>query len=113
MHAGNLADTKEGCVLADQTMSRLCTVKSWNADAGYRGSFVEHLQTRWQTPVHISQRIVDGFAVLPRRWVVERTFSWFNGQRRLSKDYEKTTASSQAMIFIAAFARNLRSFPFS
>jgi putative transposase len=113
VHAGNLADTKEGCTLADQAMSRLSTVKAWNADAGYRGSFVEHLQTRWQTPVHISQRIVDGFAVLPRRWVVERTLAWFNGQRRLSKDYEKTTASSRAMIFIAAFARNLRSFPFS
>lgn len=113
MHAGNLADTKEGCVLADKTMGRLPTVKAWNADAGYRGSFVAHLQTRWQKPVHISERIVDGFAVLPRRWVVERTFAWFNGQRRLSKDYEKTIASSQAMILIAAFARNLRSFPFS
>jgi len=40
--------------------------------------------------------------------VVERTFSWFNGQRRLSKDYEKTTSSSVAMTFIAAFSRLLR-----
>jgi putative transposase len=57
---------------------------------------------RWQRPVHISQRILDGFAVLPQRWAVERTFAWFNGQRRLSKDYEKTTSSSEAMILIAA-----------
>ena len=63
--------------------------------------------------MHISQRIVDGFAVLPKRWLVERTLAWFNGQRRLSKDYEKTVASSEAMILIAAFARNLRSFNFS
>lgn len=113
VHAGNLADTKEGCTLADKIMPVLPEVKAWNADAGYRGSFVDHLQTLWNTTVFISQRIVDGFAVLPRRWVVERTFAWFNGQRRLSKDYEKTTASSEAMILIAAFARNLRSFPFS
>ena len=113
VHAANQADTKKGCVLADEAMPRLPSVKAWNADAGYRGSFVEHLKTRWQTPVHISQRIVDGFAVWPKRWVVERTLAWFNGQRRLSKDYEKTVASSEAMILIAALARNLRSFNFS
>jgi putative transposase len=110
VHAANLADTKEGCTLADKAMAAVPTVAAWNADAGYRGSFVEHLQTRWQRPVHISQRILDGFAVLPRRWVVERTFAWFNGQRRLSKDFEKTTSSSEAMVMIAALARNLRSF---
>jgi putative transposase len=109
VHAANLSDTKEGCTLGDDAMRQLPSVKAWNADAGYRGSFVEHMKIRWERPVHISQRIVDGFAVLPRRWVVERTFAWFNGQRRLSKDYEKTTASSRSMIFIAAIARNLRS----
>jgi putative transposase len=70
-------------------MPRLPSIKAWNGDAGYRGTFVQHLQTRWQKPVHISQRIVDGFTVLPGGWLVERSFSWFNGQRRLSKDYEK------------------------
>jgi putative transposase len=52
--------------------------------------------------------IVDGFAVLPKRWIVERTFAWGNGQRRLSKDYEKTFASSEAMIQISAIARTLK-----
>ena len=83
--------------------------KAWNADAGFRGTFVEHLQTRWQRPVHGSQRIPDGFAVLPKRGVVERTFAWFNGRRRPSKDFEKTSPSSEAMIMIAAGSRNLRS----
>lgn len=46
--------------------------------------------------------------MLPRRWVVERTFAWGNGQRRLSKDYEKNTLCSEAMIHISAIARNLR-----
>jgi len=63
-------------------MARLPSVKVWNADASYRGTFVQHLETRWQKPVHISQLIVDGFAVLPCRWVVERTFAWFNGQHQ-------------------------------
>lgn len=40
-----------------------------------------------------------GFRLLPRRWVVERTFSWFGQSRRMSKDYEKLTETSEAMIY--------------
>jgi transposase len=42
-----------------------------------------------------------GFVVLPRRWVVERTFSWIDQNRRMSKDYERLTATSQAFIYVA------------
>ena len=42
-----------------------------------------------------------GFTVLPRRWVVERIFSWIDQNRRLSKDYEKLTATSEALVYVA------------
>ena len=42
-----------------------------------------------------------GFRVLPRRWVVERTFAWQSQQRRLSKDYERLCATSEAWIYLA------------
>jgi transposase len=42
-----------------------------------------------------------GFEVIPRRWVVERTFAWLNRCRRLAKDWEKSIASAEAWIFIA------------
>ncbi len=42
-----------------------------------------------------------GFQVLPRRWVVERTFSWTDQNRRMSKDYERLTETSEAFIYVA------------
>lgn len=44
---------------------------------------------------------LDHFKVLPRRWVVERTFAWLGRSRRLSKDYEHTVSSSEAFIYLA------------
>ena len=44
---------------------------------------------------------VRGFKVLPKRWIVERTFAWLARYRRHSKDYEKTTASAEAFTYIA------------
>ena len=49
-----------------------------------------------------------GFVLLPKRWVVERTFSWLGRWRRLSRDYEHLTESSEAMVRIASIGRMLR-----
>ena len=43
----------------------------------------------------------QGFLVLPRRWVVERTFSWLDQNRRMSKDYERLPESGEAFIYVA------------
>ncbi len=50
----------------------------------------------------------SGFRVLPRRWVVERTFSWCSQSRRLSKDYERVCATSETMIYIAMMRLMIR-----
>ncbi len=49
-----------------------------------------------------------GFAVVPRRWVVERTLAWTGRSRRLSKDYEQDAASTQAFIYLASIQRLLK-----
>ena len=49
-----------------------------------------------------------GFVVLPRRWVVERTFAWLTQCRRLGKDYERLPVSSEAMIYLAMTRLMLR-----
>ena len=43
----------------------------------------------------------EGFQVLPRRWVVERTIAWIEHNRRMSKDYEKLRASGEALVYAA------------
>ncbi len=51
--------------------------------------------------LHISKKIKDTFAILPMRWVVERTFAWLGNYRRLSKDYEILTRTAENMVRIA------------
>ena len=50
----------------------------------------------------------EGFLVLPRRWVVERTLSWIDQQRRMSKDYEKLCASGESFVYAAMIRLMLR-----
>ena len=76
------------------------------ADRGYTGPLLEwvwKLRKRRRIELEIVKRKYnqEGFVVLPRRWVVERTFGWLGRSRRLSKDYERLTASSETMIYLA------------
>lgn len=62
----------------------------------------------WQLEVVRRPKDAKGFVLLPKRWVVERTFSWLGRWRRLSRDYEHRTESSEAMIYVASIGRMLR-----
>ena len=52
---------------------------------------------------------VKGWLTLPKRWIVERTFAWLGKYRRLARDYEHTTASSESFVYIASIRRMLKS----
>jgi len=79
-------------------------------DGTYRGHLLEwvllHFHFLLQPVMH--RKGQKGFAVLPRRWVVERTFAWLTQCRRLAKDYETLPQSSEAMIYIAMTRLMLR-----
>lgn len=49
-----------------------------------------------------------GFVVLPKRWIVERTFAWFGRYRRLSKDYEQRLENSEGMVYLASIHHLLK-----
>jgi len=76
--------------------------KIW-VDGTYRGELLTWVAQRFRFRLEPVLRPEGqrGFAVLPHRWVVERTFAWFDLHRRLSKDYEGTTTSSEAMCYLA------------
>ena len=82
-------------------VKRLHTV--W-MDGGYRGEDFMHSvmdMFRWIVEIVLRPLEQKGFVLLPKRWVVERTFGWLNWCRRLSKDYERLPETSETFIYIA------------
>ena len=73
------------------------------ADGGYGGKLVGWVKDFCGWTLEIIKRTdnIKGFKILPKRWIVERTFGWLNFSRRLSKDYEHNRRSSEAMVYIA------------
>jgi putative transposase len=103
VHAGSVQD-RDGAKLALARLlgffPRLSLI--W-ADGGYAGKLIEWTKALGGWTLQIVKRNDDvkGFVVLPKRWIVERTFAWLGRYRRLSKDYETLTDSSETMIRIA------------
>jgi putative transposase len=79
-------------------------------DGSYRGQLLDWVAARFPFRLRPVLRPAEqiGFAVLPRRWVVERTFAWLNHHRRLSKDYERQESTSETMIRIVMIRLMLR-----
>ncbi len=73
------------------------------ADGGYAGKLINYVDTLYSWILQIVKRNdkLSGFHVLPKRWIVERTFGWFNHYRRLSKDYEYDPKTSENMLYLA------------
>ena len=73
------------------------------ADGGYAGKLIEWVKLLAGWTLQIVKRSDDtkGFKVLPKRWIVERTFAWLGKYRLLAKEYEGTIASSEADIYLA------------
>lgn len=119
VHAADMQDRDGGVLVLTAPLAdcpRLCHL--W-VDAGYRGRFVDWVETTLTWSVEVVQHwwtgvravwvaegaapptIPAGFHVLPRRWVVERTFAWLGRYRRLSKDYEALPGTEEAWIYLA------------
>jgi len=105
VHPADIQDRDGGKLLVEQIKCVLPRLKVVFADGGYAGDKLRSaLKGRGGWTIEIIKRsdTTKGFEVLPRRWVVERTFAWLGRCRRLAKDWEKSTESSTAWTFIAS-----------
>jgi transposase len=101
VHAANTHDTVGGCKVFSEALKKYPTLWGVCADAGYRKTFEEFVQKLLKKTVEISARITPGWAILAKRWVVERTFAWLNHFRRVAKDFEIAISSSENNVMIA------------
>jgi putative transposase len=101
VHAANIHDTVFGLVVAAKAFECYHTIKGFCGDDGYRKTFECEVAEELGLFVNISKRIKPEFEVIPKRWVVERTFGWLTHSRRLSKDYEIRTDYAEAVVVIS------------
>jgi putative transposase len=82
--------------------SRLDRVKTVFADQAYQG-LEEKIQGEFDWTLQVVEPAEEGsgFSVDPKRWIVERTYGWFGGWRRLDREYERSLPSSETMVHLA------------
>ncbi len=106
VHTASVPDCHGAKLVCLQLLGRFPRLRLIWADGAYSGKLIAWVAAFAGWVLEIVKRSDDqkerkGFVLLPRRWVVERTFAWLYKFRRLSKDYEETTQSSEAWIRLA------------
>ncbi len=109
VHRANMPDRDGAAFVLEDVHATFPRLEKIWADQGYNGGLSDEIYER----DHIVLEVVGkpagqkGFVVVPRRWVVERTFAWLSKYRRLSKDYEHRVEYSEAWVYIASISRML------
>lgn len=110
VHIASIQDSAGAKIVLAPLIGRFSRLKRIWADGIYQGPLVEWVQDKLHCVLEIVRRAAGerGFRVLPKRWIVERTFGWFNRYRRLSKDYEADPLMSETMVYLASIRLMLR-----
>ena len=102
VHSAGIQDRVAARAVLMRLFCRFDSITTVFADGGYTGKLIEWAKDMFDYTVEIVKRNEQHlFRVLPKRWIVERTFAWLNSSRRLSKDYELRHTSAETMIHIA------------
>ena len=111
VHAANIFDGKAARWIIEYLFSLLHTIKIIWADSAYSGAeLFDWVFSQFNCVLEVvrKEKGIKGFHVLPRRWIVERTFAWLIRSRRLNKDYERKPSSSKAQVYLASCRLLLR-----
>jgi putative transposase len=102
VHEASLSDRASAETVLAAVQARCKKVKTVFADQGYTGKLIAIIKTKLRITIEIVKRSeIRIFHILPKRWVVERTFGWFGFYRRLAKDYERYPRHSEAFVYLA------------
>jgi putative transposase len=111
IHTADIQDQDGAKLVIGELGKRFERLKVIFGDSAYKRSGLPDWLLQcfgWTLQAVLRPVDVEGFVVLPKRWIVERTLAWINKFRRHSKDYERNTESSKAMVYIAMTARMLK-----
>lgn len=112
VHAADMQDRDGGVVLMTSLFGLFPFLLKLYADGGYQGdlfqSGMRKALARVQVEIVKRSGQAKGFAVLPKRWIVERTFAWLNRCRRLAKDWENLNHQALAFLRLASIRLMLR-----
>ena len=113
VHGADVQDRDGARGVLKRSRARYPFVERAFADGGYAGRLVGWAKDKTHIALEIVRRNASTrrFEVLPRRWVVERTFAWIIKNRRFVRDYEQLTEVAETLITIAASATLLRRWP--
>jgi putative transposase len=101
VHSASDQDRTSGHWIVADLMRENGRVKNIYADAGYTGKLEDFAESFPGCQMTIVKRTDKSFKILPKRWIVERTFTWIVAQRRNAKDYERLVESSKSMVLLA------------
>jgi putative transposase len=105
VHGADLQDAEGAKIVLENGLAETPTIRVVFADGGYDR---DHLHAYVWGETDVVLEIVRrregqrGFEVLPKRWIVERTFAWLSRSRRLAKDYERLPECSEAWLYLAS-----------
>ena len=102
VHSAGIQDRVAARAVLMRLFCLFGTIQTVFVDGGYTGTLIDWAKQMFGYTVEVVKRTDQHlFKVLPKRWIVERTFAWLNWSRRLSKDYELRHSSAESMVHIA------------
>jgi putative transposase len=101
VHGADVQDRNGARTLLEVVKDKCLKLKKIYADGGYSGTLIQWAKEQLQTTLEIIKRSDGPFRILPKRWVVERTFAWITNDRRHGRDYERLCESSVAFIHLS------------
>ena len=104
VHAADISESEGAIWLLNEHNDALTSLESIRVDQGYKQMFVDWVNQYLSCAVEVVEKAAGqvGFALLPKRWVVERTFAWLGHYRQLSKEYDRRPESTEGWIYLAS-----------